>query len=152
MMDTSSSTPPWRRLLAQGWYLWGLSWCYWALRTTEPWAFRAGVRAFDRALRLWPDFAAALYRRGLIRGRELGQPREGMADLTRAIALVPSWPEPYLQRGLFARFHGDSRAALDDLRRYVALSADPSWRAEAERQIALIEAELHAEADAGSER
>lgn len=33
--------------------------------------------------------------------------------------LAPGWAEPYLQRGLFERFHGDQRAAMADLERYL---------------------------------
>ena len=132
----------WRRALAYWWYAWGLSWCHWGLRTTNQSFFRAGIRSFDRAVRVWPQFAAGFYRRGLIRGRELSDHRAGIADLTRAIELEPAWSLPYLQRGLFQRFHGDSRAALADLQRYVDLAEDQFWRGEAERQIAMIQAEL----------
>ena len=38
----------------------------------------------------------------------------------RAIAIDPQWPAPYLQRGLFERFHGDLRAALDFASRLLA--------------------------------
>jgi tetratricopeptide (TPR) repeat protein len=132
----------WRRALAYCWYAWGLSWCYWGLRGANQSFFRAGIRSFDRAIRIWPQFADGFYRRGLIRGRELSDHRAGIADLTRAIELAPTWPEPYLQRGLFQRFHGDQRAALSDLQQYVALAYDPFWRGEAERQIAMIQAEI----------
>lgn len=130
-----------RRLLAQAWYAWGSSLCYWGIQTAEPWFYRVGVQSFDRAALAWPGFARAIYRRGLVRARELGQHREGIADLTRAIALRPDWAEPYLQRGLIQRFHGDQQAALADLRRYLQLGGQPDWRAEAERQIAALEAE-----------
>ncbi|MBK9713507.1 MAG: hypothetical protein IPO81_19735 [Kouleothrix sp.] len=139
---TEAGATPWRRALAYWWYAWGLSWCYWGIRWANQAYFRSGIRSFDRALRLWPQFARGYYRRGLIRGRELGDHAAGIADMAGAIALAPDWAEPYLQRGLFQRFHGDQRAALADLRRYLALSHDPSWRGEAERQIALIETEL----------
>ena len=131
-----------RRALVYWWYAWGLSWCYWGIRTAEPACFRAGIRSFDRSVRLWPGFAAGFYRRGLIRGRELGQHQQGIDDLSRAIALYPEWPEPYLQRGLFQRFHGDAQAAIADLQRYLELGGDREWRGEAERQIAMLRAEL----------
>ena len=143
--DNSSTTraaPFWRRALAGWWYLWGLSWCYWGIRLASQSCFRAGLRAFDRALRVWPAFARAYYRRGLIRGRELNDHAAGIADMGRALELAPEWPEPYLQRGLFERFHGDQQAALADLRRYVEIAHDAFWRGEAQRQIAMIEAEL----------
>ena len=130
------------RALAYWCYAWGLSWCAWGIRTASPALFRAGIRSFDRALRLWPAFARGYYRRGLIRGRELNEHAAGIADMGRAIAIDPQWPAPYLQRGLFERFHGDLRAALADLQQYVAISDDPFWRGEAERQIAMIQADL----------
>jgi tetratricopeptide (TPR) repeat protein len=111
--------------------------------------FRAGIRSFDRALRLWPAFARVIYRRGLILGRELNDHAAGIADMTRAIELAPDWPDPYLQRGLFERFHGDQRAALADLRHYAAIAADAFWRAEAERQIVSIRADLGEEGRRG---
>jgi tetratricopeptide (TPR) repeat protein len=122
-----------------------MSCCYWGIRTAEQAFYRAGIRSFDRAIRIWPRFAGGFYRRGLIRGRELSEHREGIADLTRAIELYPEWPAPYLQRGLFQRFHGDPHAAIADLQQYIALDGDPAWRDEAERQIAMLQAELRAE-------
>lgn len=133
------------RALAYMWYAWGMSLCYWGIRTAEPSFYRAGMRSFDRAIRIWPQFAGGFYRRGLIRGRELGEPHQGIADLTRAIELYPEWPDPYLQRGLFERFHGDPHAAIADLQRYIALGGDTYWRGEAERQIAAIQADLPSE-------
>ena len=132
----------WRRALAYWCYAWGLSWCAWGIRGANQSFFRAGIRSFDRALRLWPDFARGYYRRGLIRGRELNEYAAGIADMNRAIAINPQWPEPYLQRGLFERFHGDLRAALTDLQQYVAISDDAFWRGEAERQITMIQVEI----------
>jgi hypothetical protein len=132
----------WRRALAHWWYAWGLSWCYWGIRGANQSFFRAGIRSFDRALRLWPAFARGYYRRGLIRGRELNEHAAGIADMGRAIAIDPRWPEPYLQRGLFQRFHGDPRSALADLQHYVTLSKDSFWHDEAQRQIVMIQAEL----------
>ena len=145
MCETLTQTTrisPWRKALAYWWYLWGLSWCHWGIRSADQSFFRAGISAFDRALEFWPQFALVYYRRGLIRGRELGAHAAGIADLSRAIAIAPDWPEPYLQRGLFQRFHGDQQAALGDLQHYVGLATDQSWRAEATRQIAMIHAEL----------
>lgn len=142
MTAPSETVALWRRALAYWWYAWGLSWCYWGIRGASQPFFRAGIRAFDRALRLWPGFAQVYYRRGLIRGRELSDQPGALADLARAIELAPGWAEPYLQRGLFERFHGDQRAAMADLERYLELGRDPFWRGEAERQIAMIRAEL----------
>lgn len=135
----------WRRMLAYWWFAWGQSACYWGLRTAERSLFRAGVNLFTLAIRVWPEFAGAYYRRGLIRSRELGEQREGIDDMTRVIALSPEWPEPYLQRGLIQRFHGDPRAALEDLQSYLSLGGELFWRLEAERQIAQLRAEIDPE-------
>lgn len=135
----------WRRALAYWWYAWGMSLCYWGIRTAEQAFYRAGIRSFDRSIRVWPGFAAGFYRRGLIRGRELSEHNQGIADLTRAIELYPEWPDPYLQRGLFQRFHGDPQAAIADLQQYIALADNSAWRDEAERQIAMLRADLDVE-------
>jgi len=142
LTNTSPPVAPWRKALAYWWYLWGLSWCYWGIRMANQSFFRAGIRSFDRALRLWPGFALGYYRRGLIRGRELGEHRLAIADLTSASEIRPDWPEPYLQRGLFHRFHGDPQEAIADLERYVGLAEAGYWRDEAQRQIDLLRAEL----------
>lgn len=141
-MLTSTDVSFWRRLLARWWYAWGLSLCYNGHRTADRSFYEEGVRAFARAVRTWPGFARAYYRSGLIRGRELGEYRLALNDLGRAIALLPDWPEPYLQRGLFYRFHGEPAAAIVDLQRYLDLGGTGYWRSEAERQIALIRADL----------
>lgn len=142
MTRHAQQTSWWRRAGAYTLYAWGMSLCYWGVRTTDLSFFRAGVDAYSRALRLWPQFAAGYHRRGVIRGRELGEHQAGIEDLGRAIAVAPEWPEPYLQRGLLRRFHGDPIGALEDLRQYLKLSgAGATWRAEAERQIAALEAE-----------
>lgn len=144
-LDSAQRAPFWRRALAYWWYAWGLSWCQWGLRSADPRYFRSGVRAFDRSIRVWPSFAAGVYRRGLIRGRELNQPHEAITDLTRAIALAPEWPDPYLQRGLLLRYSGSPEAAADDLRRFIALAPGSAWHAEAERQLAAIQHDLAAD-------
>jgi tetratricopeptide (TPR) repeat protein len=136
-----------RRWLAYAWFFWGQSWCYWGIRTAERVLFRFGISSFDNAIRVWPEFTAAIYRRGLIRGRELGQYKEAIADLSHALELSPEWPEPYLQRGLFQRFHGDPQAAIADLQHYLALGGELYWRLEAQRQIEQLHAEIAERAD-----
>ncbi len=132
----------WRRWLAFWWFIWGQSFCAWGIRTSEPAFFRTGITLYTYALNVWPTYAMVLYRRGLIRGRELSQHHEALNDLTRVIEIDPEWPEPYLQRGLFQRFHGDPHAAITDLQQYLALGGDTYWRLEAQRQIAMLREEL----------
>lgn len=139
--DDAPTGSLWRRGLAYWWYVWGLSLCYSANRAADRGLYEAGVRAFARAARLWPTMARAHYRSGVIRGRELGEYRAALSDLAAAAALEPDWPEPYLQRGLFQRFHGDSAGALVDLEHYLTLGGDEYWRGEAQRQVEQIYAE-----------
>jgi tetratricopeptide (TPR) repeat protein len=140
--ETAPQVSPIRQGIAYWWYIWGQSCSYWGIRTAERAFFRAAVRLYSLAVAAWPAFAMGIYRRGLVRGRELGEHRAAIADLSAAIDLEPEWPEPYLQRGLFQRFHGDPHAAIDDLQRYLALGGEPYWRIEAERQISMLRAEL----------
>lgn len=144
MQSTSDQQPGlWQRIRAYWWYAWGMSSCYWGIRSAEQMLFREGIRSFDRALKVWPQFAQVYYRRGLIRGRELSEYRQAIADLRRASELAPEWPEPYLQRGLFERFHGDPHAAIENLQRFLSLGTNHSWRGEAEHQIQMLQAELN---------
>ncbi|NTV64139.1 MAG: hypothetical protein HGA65_11465 [Oscillochloris sp.] len=141
-MPDSAELPFWSRIQARWWYIWGLSLCYNGNRSHEQSYYRAGVESFGRALQIWPGYASAYYRRGLIRGRELSEYRAAIVDLTRASDLSPEWPDPYLQRGLFHRFHGSPHDAICDLERYVALAEPGYWRDEAHRQIAQLRAEV----------
>lgn len=141
-MPTTPKPSLWQRLLARWWYAWGQSLCHFGNRTAERSFYESGVRSFGRATRLWPTFAAAYYRRGLIRGRELNEYAAAVADLSTAMELLPDWPDPYLQRGLFHRFNGAPAAALADLQRYLELGGDAYWRSEAERHVTLLRAEL----------
>lgn len=136
-----TTTPLWRRFLARWWYAWGLSLCYAAGRAQDRKLFQAGARSFGRAIGSWPAFAQAYYQRGALRGRELGEYQGAVADLSRAAELDPSWPDPYLERGLLHRFNGAAAAAREDLTRYLELAPAGPWRDEAERQLAALGAE-----------
>jgi tetratricopeptide (TPR) repeat protein len=140
-MSEPTRPPLWRRVRAGFWYAWGLSLCYSGNRSAERSFYQAGVASFDRALAVWPELAAAYYRRGLIRGRELGEYQAAIRDLDRASALRPEWPEPYLQRGLFHRFHGSPANATAELRRFVELAGPGYWRDEAQRQLGLLQSD-----------
>lgn len=143
-MNTTNeaSISVWRQTMAQLCFVFGQSTCYWGIRTAERGIFRLGLAFYSWALALWPEYALAYYRRGLVRGRELGQYREALRDLGEAIRLEPDWPEPYLQRGLFQRFQGNSRGAMSDLEQYLILGGEVYWRLEAERQLRIIREEM----------
>ncbi len=108
------------------------------IRTAEQAFFVAASAPVDRAVRIWPGFAGGYYRRGPDPRARASQYQQAIVDLTKATELHPEWPEPYLQRGLFQRFHGDPQAAIADLQRFLELGGDRSWRGEAERQIATL--------------
>jgi hypothetical protein len=59
-----------------------------------------------------------------------------------ASELRPNWADPYLQRGLFHRFHGHPQDAIADLERYISLADAGYWRDEAQRQLAMLRADL----------
>jgi tetratricopeptide (TPR) repeat protein len=141
-MIPSTKTSFWQRLQARFWYAWGMSLCYSGQRTADRSFYEAAVSAFQRATRLWPTFASAFYRSGLIKGREMGLYRAAIIDLDRATNVMPEWPEPYLQRGLFHRFNNSPHEAISELERYIELGGTGFWRGEAERQIMLIRADL----------
>jgi tetratricopeptide (TPR) repeat protein len=129
------------RLSARWWYVWGLSLCYTGNTSSERSFYAAGAWSFARAARLWPDFAAAHYQLGLIRGRELREYKAAVLDLERASALRPEWPEPYLQLGLLHRFNGAAPLAAAALRKYLELAPTGYWREEAQQQLDALDEE-----------
>lgn len=139
MSTETAPTSTWGRLLARCWYAWGLSLCYAGGRSHDRSFFRAGVNSLERATRFWPAFAMAHLQRGAIRGRELGEYAEAVADLDCASALEPAWAEPYLQRGLLHRFQGHSELARADFTRYLELAPPGYWRDEAARQLVALD-------------
>jgi len=75
MQSTGDQQPGlWQRIRAYWWYAWGMSSCYWGIRSAEQALFREGIRSFDRALKIWPEFAQvirAISRRSACRNRKL---------------------------------------------------------------------------------
>lgn len=141
-MTATLPTSFWRRMQARFWYAWGLSLCHAGNRTADRSFYEAGITAFKRATILWPEYAQPFYQGGIIKGREMGHYRAAIIDLDRATRLCPEWPEPYLQRGLFHRFNNSPLEAIAELERYIELGGSGFWRAEAERQILRIRADL----------
>lgn len=80
----------------------------------------------DEALKLEPDYAQALVRRGLALS-QLGYADDAFDDLTRAIRLDPS-AEAYMYRGLCLFRQGNTVAARKDLDEALRRSPD-SFRA-----------------------
>jgi tetratricopeptide (TPR) repeat protein len=80
------------------------------------------------------DRAFAYLGRGNVR-RSAGDLLGAVADYDRAIELQPGHAGAYLSRGLVHRDLGHRERAISDLRMVHELSADPSWRSEAEVQL-----------------
>jgi tetratricopeptide (TPR) repeat protein len=72
---------------------------------------------FDAAVKLDPNSAEANYYRGMY---HLDR-KQGIADLTKAIALKSDYAEAYYQRGLHYDLAGDSAAALQDYNKAIEL-------------------------------
>ena len=81
------------------------------------------VFAFDRAIRLKPDYADAYCHRGVANGR-LGQLRVAIEDFARAIQLKPDYAEAYGGRGAVKSGLGQHEAALTDYDRAIRLKPD----------------------------
>jgi tetratricopeptide (TPR) repeat protein len=102
--------------------------------------YQAAVDDFTRAIELDPAFSAAAYNRGVLYWRELQNWHRAIRDLTRVIELAPDRYEAWFNRAIAYHQRGDLAAAIADLEHYLTIAVDPGWRANAERQLALIKA------------
>ena len=130
---------PIRQLLARFYHLRGMTWRYWGHLYNDPIAYRQAEHDFTRAIEILPAFAQALYDRGLLRWRELGDGAGAEADLTRVLELDPKRAEAWFNRALAREVSGDLAGAAADFRRYLAEGDDPQWREISRRQIAVLE-------------
>lgn len=71
-----------------------------------------GLRRYDQALALAPDFAPARLYRALGLGR-MARHHEALAEADRAVALAPRRPAYHLFRGMVAYDAGENRTAAD---------------------------------------
>lgn len=87
--------------------------CGYANERLEEGAYREAIEAYDLALTLDPDYAAAYYNRGLAYAH-LGALDNAISDFGRAIERVPTEAQFYRQRGLaYARQGAYDRAIAD---------------------------------------
>jgi len=128
-----------RQLLARFYHLRGMTWRHWGHLYNDPVAYRQAEQDFTRAVEILPTFAQALYDRGLLRWRELGDGAGAEADLTRVLELDPKRAEAWFNRALAREVCGDLPGAVADFRRYLAEGDDPQWREISRRQIAVLE-------------
>ncbi len=102
--------------------------------------YQWAVDRFSRAIEIDPKFVAAYYSRGVLYWRELENWHRAISDLTRVIELAPHWTEAWFNRAIAQQRRGNFDAAIADLEIYLTQATDPGWRANAERQLALMKA------------
>jgi tetratricopeptide (TPR) repeat protein len=76
--------------------------------------YKAAVAAFDQAIQMVPDWAAAHFQKGVAYG-EMGQLAEAFTAIDKAIALEPRRGDFYYGRGRLHLMAGDDAKAMDDL-------------------------------------
>jgi tetratricopeptide (TPR) repeat protein len=129
-----------RPLLARFYHLRGMAWRHWGHLYNDPVAYSRAEGDFTRAIEILPTFVQALYDRGLLRWRELGDGAGAEADLTRVLELDPKRAEAWFNRALAREVMGDLIGAVADFRRYLSEGDDSQWREISRRQIAVLEA------------
>lgn len=104
--------------------------------------YRAAVGNYSRAIRLDSGYTDALYSRGVLYWRELGQYDCAIQDLTRVLELDPSWAMAYLNRGLAFKMKQDYRKATADFEQFLLEGQDDFWLEAARRQLAELRDEM----------
>ncbi len=89
----------WRRALDYWWYTWGLSLCYWGIRTAEQSFFRAGVRSFDRAIHVWPGYPHIIETSRLVLAH-LGQELLPLFGRAKSLGTAPAGEDRRWVRGI----------------------------------------------------
>lgn len=133
------------RLLARFYHLRGMVYRHWGhLYGNEAFYHRA-EQDFSRAVALEPPFTQALYDRGNLRWRELGDGTGAEADLTRVLELEPERAEAWFNRAMTRQVVGNLSGALADFQHYLADGRDPLWREISQRQIAVLQRDQEGE-------
>ncbi|MGD9317295.1 MAG: tetratricopeptide repeat protein [Anaerolineae bacterium] len=104
--------------------------------------YRAAVGNYSRAIHLDPGYTEALYSRGVLFWRELGQYESAIQDLTRVLQLDPSWAMAYLNRGLAFKMQQDYQSATADFERFLEKGQDEFWLEAASRQLVELREEM----------
>jgi tetratricopeptide (TPR) repeat protein len=99
------------------------------------------VADYTEAIRLNPQFAAAVYRRGRIRDFHMSDYEGAIADYTEAIRLNPQYADAYYNRGIiYEERKKDYQRTLADFQKYLDLGG--SRRQEVEGWIADLKKKL----------
>ena len=100
-------------LAARAWFSVGYLFREESLKTTEKPNAQEVLSAYDKAIRLKPDYAEAYDNRGITKSR-LGQYEAAIADHSEAIRLKPNLAGAYNNRGVAKNALGQREAAIAD--------------------------------------
>jgi len=133
----------WAYLAATTWTYFGLLFRAFGNRFGRIATYERAVACFSRALAHAPQDASLYYYRGTLYWRELSDPKQAEADLTRAIELNPALSRAYLNRGFVRRYAlpANPSGAMEDLHAYLDRADDPYWRAVAMEELRQLEEE-----------
>ena len=106
--------------------------------------YQSAVDDFSRAIDLHPIYVSALYSRGVLYWRELGNYYRAVKDLTRVIELAPHWYEAWFNRALAHQLRNEIPEAIADYEHYLTLPGKPHWRVSAQTQLEMLK-EVEAE-------
>lgn len=124
-----------RRLVARYYYGWGLSHRYVANTSGIESEYEVAAHFFSKAIRWDPGFARAYLDRGVLKWRELNDPRQAVHDLTLAQALDETLVEARFNRGVAHQEMDAYKKAIADFEAYLKVGDHPHWREYAEAMI-----------------
>ena len=88
-------------------------WRYWALKASMNGEFAKTIDFCSRGLKINHESAYLFYMRGRSEG-DLGELKEGIEDLNKAIELYPNFAEAYAERGAIKNKLGNQKGAMED--------------------------------------
>jgi tetratricopeptide (TPR) repeat protein len=95
---------------------------------------KRAIEDFDMAIHLNPQFAEAYHNRGTTY-RDLGQYNQAIEDYGETIRLEPTDNVAYNNRGNTYKLLGKKAEAIADFEKFITLTDNPQWIAEARQQI-----------------
>jgi tetratricopeptide (TPR) repeat protein len=105
-----------KQLRAQWFHQVGVMYRFLALRTGNHTLYHRAEVVFSKAIDLVPSYTLALYNRGLLYWRELGQPELAIQDFN---AIMNERGDALFLRGMAHQAVGNYRAAADDLEAFI---------------------------------
>lgn len=89
--------------------------------------YAGALSDLDAALKVNPDYGAALNDRGVLKMENLDDKQGALQDFSRAIDVNAAYKYPWANRGKLKRWMDDYQGALDDLNRALELDNDYVW-------------------------